>query len=95
MIKFSFITKSFSSHAHKPAIKFVGKRSLIQAPKHIAVHHESINLRASDESLSVSPTSTQNLRPKLTNEEIDFINNGGPLVFKDWSKVKIKAKKFI
>ncbi len=90
----NFYTILSRGYGHKPAIKFVGKRSAIQH-KHIMTHQEnpSHNIEHIKQSLSVCPISTANMRPKFTQEEIDHINNGGPLTFKDWNKIKVKTKK--
>lgn len=92
----NFMTIVTHNYAHKPAIKFLGKRSLIHPQKHI-VTHENIQITKSynftKESLSVEPTSTIKFRSPLTAEEISFINTGGPLVIPDWTRVKLRGKK--
>ena len=91
--------------AHNPAIQFIGKRSAIPHTKHI-INDSHSNIEVQSEvqnqiseivkkSLSVNPNSTLSLRPKLSQEEIDTINNGGLVNYKDWSKIKLKTKKMI
>jgi hypothetical protein len=77
-----------SVHGHKTSIKFLGKRSshhekIFSAPKHHKIYF-------THESLSVSPTSTLNMRPAFTNEEISQINTGGPAIIPNWTKIRVK-----
>ncbi len=101
MNKFSFNVRNFSqmTHSHKPKIQFIGKRSLIHPDKHLIHHMDTPTPIVKEEKRAVStgPSTLVNLnfRLKLSQEEIEVINNGGPLNFKDWSKVKLKKKTFI
>ena len=99
MLKFSnFVLRKFSTHAHTPRIKFLGKRSLLNHHKNNTVesfsheyssHHMTEQIK---KSLAVCPNSLSKLRPKVSQEEIDIINNGGLVNYKDWSKIKVKSK---
>lgn len=97
----------FRNYGHKPAIKFIGKRHDVHPSKHIDIHqnqNSSVNpiktvehvkqtIEQIRNSISVNPLSTHNMRARISQEEIEYINNGGPLNYKDWNKIKIKSKK--
>jgi hypothetical protein len=92
--------KNFSS-ATKAKIKFLGKRSrslLLHDLNHINNNSTSSNKITNDTHVSkpISNTfinSTLNkYRSLITLEEMEIINNGGPLNFTDWNKIKLKKK---
>lgn len=99
MLKRNFqniIFKNYSSVA-KAKIQFLGKRSLL--PKDF--HKETTNIKVQPTTKieenktnnnSIINFSLNKNRTKISNEESEIINNGGPLVFPDWNKIKLKPK---
>ena len=87
----SFIFKKSFGHIHFPRIKFLGKRSLL-------------NSTSSSDTMSMNTTSTyttnspiivmdlSNALPyqPLSNEEIETVNNGGPMKVFNWREIKLK-----
>lgn len=92
MNKFYFsVLKTFSNHAHQPKIKFIGKRSAIIHNTHIKLVTPVVQMKI----ISDIPVCliSDSLRPKLSEDESDQINNGGVLKIADWTKIKIKKAK--
>lgn len=96
------ISRNFSA-ATKAKIKFLGKRSLlIQDHPHISQssnqtsnNNNSTNKNQQTRSSLNNPLSSftlNNYRVNLSNEEIEVINNGGPLNLPDWNKIHLKPK---
>jgi len=97
----NIISKNFST-ATKTKIKFIGKRSVLpQDYNHNAnsikeTHNQNNNSYKQNETKQAqNPSSSFTLnsyRLKISNEEIEVINNGGPLNLPDWNKIKLKPK---
>lgn len=96
------ISKNFSA-ATKAKIKFLGKRSLLpqdyiqnsHTVKETSSNNNSNNKHQETKSSLYNPLSNFTLnsyRVSLSNEEIEVINNGGPLNLPDWNKIKLKPK---
>lgn len=96
------ISKNFS-YATKAKIKFLGKRSLLPQDQSHNSHttketqNNKINNTNTQQELksSKNPLSSFTLnsfRLKISNEEIEIINNGGPFNLPDWNKIKLKPK---
>lgn len=96
------ILKNFSA-ATKAKIKFLGKRSLLAHDFNHNSHtaKETLNKNSSSNKQQETRSSLNNplssftlnsYRIKLSNEEIEVINNGGPLNLPDWNKIKLKPK---
>lgn len=97
-----YISKNFSA-ATKAKIKFLGKRSLLpqefnhssQSSEETSTNNNNTKKQQEIKSSFNNPLSSFTLnsyRVKLSNEEIEVINNGGPLNLPDWNKIKIKPK---
>ncbi len=97
------ISKNFSA-ATKAKIKFIGKRSLL--PQEQQSHNSfstketlnhNLNTNKQQESKPsqnlLSSFTLNSYRIKLSNEEMEIINNGGPLNMPDWNKIKLKPNK--
>lgn len=98
----NLISKNFSA-ATKAKIKFLGKRSLLpqdnnhnsHTVKQTSSNNNSNNKPQETMSRLYNPLSSFTLnsyRISLSNEEIEVINNGGPLNLPDWNKIKLKPK---
>lgn len=96
----SVISKNFSA-ATKAKIKFIGKRSLLpkdhnhnsHSQKETEInnsHKQNDQLKSNNNPLSSFTLNSYRL--KISNEELEVINNGGPLNFPDWNKIKLKPK---
>jgi hypothetical protein len=102
------IVKFFSNFTHnhhnvnpnKAKISFKGKRDqfdhinkhiITSHPEH-EVKHEEVVKKVPKIGHNISPISSHIYRPRITQEEIDIINNGGVSNIKDWNKIKLKKK---
>jgi hypothetical protein len=102
------IVKFFSDFTHihhnvnpqKAKIIFKGKRHQFDnMDKHLStqhteeqIKHEEIVKKVPAINHNISPISSHIYRPRITQEEIDTINNGGVSTIKDWNKIKLKKK---
>jgi len=96
-IKFIGKRSKMSHHTHSPHLQQTHLTPNVNSTQSTS-NSTSLNTNLIEQikrSLSVSPIATLHMRPKLTQEEIEFINNGGPVAYKDWSKIKVKSKKQI
>ena len=89
------ITKNFATKAH---IKFLGKRSLLvnnnipnNDHKPIVTNDNKPN-NASNEINSDNFFTINKYRIDISEEESEIINNGGPTIIRDWTKIKLKPK---
>jgi hypothetical protein len=98
------LKNSLRSFCTKAKIQFLGKRALIPSHKHAShqQHHitpQSTNSnqgQGTPQQLKPSfdkPKFSFNYRAPFSKEEIETINNGGPLKLADWNKIKLKNKK--
>jgi len=93
------IYKNFAN-ATKAKIKFLGKRSLLPHDFHQNNSHSSNSnsqLNKPQESKPIpnnyfNTFTLNSYRTVISNEEIETINNGGPLNLHDWNKIKLKPK---
>lgn len=92
----NLISKNFST---KAKIKFIGKRSLFDN-KHNE-KNETSSLRKSTSPASnqtskihipLSSFTLNSYRLQMSKEEMEIVNNGGPINFPDWAKIKLKPK---
>ena len=100
----NFLTKIFQrnfSTVTKAKIKFLGKRSLLNRnpETHLEnnIHNVDKNFNILENNNSKKVKIQQNIilnsyRLKVTNEEMEIVNNGGPLNVADWTKIKLKPK---
>ena len=80
-----FLCKFF---AHKPSIKFIGKRSVSQ----VHVNQNPIKRTQTKESLILTDSNFYFRKIFLSEEEIESVNNGSNNLNTDWRKIKIAKK---
>lgn len=92
----NLISRKFST---KAKIKFIGKRSLIDnkgTQNHFSDSIRKSSPQASSQILKnnipLSSFTLNSYRLQMSKEEIEIVNNGGPLNFSDWTKIKLKPK---
>jgi len=102
IVKFfcNFTHNHHNANPHKAKINFKGKRlqfdhlnkHSLKHPTEGQIQHEEIVKKVPSINLNISPISSHIYRPRITQEEIETINNGGVSTIKDWNKIKLKKK---